>query len=65
MESVERAARHLIETFGRRAVEVAEERARQASKTKGTKGSKAYGLTWTAIATEVREMQRRNGILVG
>jgi hypothetical protein len=52
-EGVERAARHLVETFGANALAVAERRARS---TNVARGSPAQANTWEAIAKKVRDI---------
>jgi hypothetical protein len=54
--NIERAARHLIESFGSGAAKVADQRARRAAE---TNDSGLYGQTWTAIAAKVRELEGR------
>jgi hypothetical protein len=51
MEGLERAARHLIDTFGANAARVAENRARRAAENGGDLGG-----SWGAIARRVREI---------
>jgi hypothetical protein len=54
--TIERAARHLIDSFGTGAAKVADQRARHAGE---TQDAGIYGQTWTAIAAKVREIEDR------
>jgi hypothetical protein len=55
-EGLERAARHLIESFGTGAAKIADQRARRADE---TQDAGLYGQTWKAIAAKVREIEHR------